>query len=74
MHSMTVQCALICRYLQKTFEKATTQIGDPIMEKGGIKKELHLTAGNLPLVVMDMTLSSVFVIIDLSKDETEGFL
>lgn len=44
MHSMTVQCALICRYLQKTFEKATTQIGDPIMEKGGIKKELHLTA------------------------------
>lgn len=41
---MTVQCALICRYLQKIFEKATTQIGDPIMEKGGIKKELHLTA------------------------------
>ncbi len=41
---MTVQCALICRYLQKTFEKATTQIGDQIMEKGGIKKELHLTA------------------------------
>lgn len=35
---------------------------------------MHLTAGNLPLVVMDMTLSSVFVIIDLSKDETEGFL
>ena len=35
---------------------------------------MHLTAGNLPLAVMDMTLPTVFVIIDLSKDETEGFL
>ena len=29
---------------RESFEKATTQIGDQIMEKGGIKKELHLTA------------------------------